>query len=57
MENKDYNIYDCKFCLYSCMPCIALFMACENLFKCICCFSCYLDCKKDKTVIPESFHV
>ena len=50
MENKDSNINNC---MYYCLPCISLFMACENLLKCICCFPCYIQSQKIKKIIPE----
>jgi hypothetical protein len=53
----DNRTYDCNNCLCLCSPCIAMFMACENLLKCICCFPCYLDCDGDKKVHPESIEL
>ena len=50
-----YSSDDCKCCMMTCMPAIAIWMCLENILKGICCCPCYTDncCTKIKVVTPN----
>ena len=56
-----YSSDDCKCCIWSCSPCLSLWLCLEHTLKGICCCPCYMDIyccdknknKNNKNIIPE----
>ena len=50
-----YSSDDCKCCIWSCSPCLSLWLCLEYTLKVICCCPCYMDiycCDKNKNITP-----